>query len=189
MEASVINIHQEVINGCLAGDRAAQYRFYKLYSKAMLNVCYRILNDEDEAKDALQEAFISAFNNFQNYKGQSSIGSWLKRIVVNKALDVIKKRKGIKVELSTNEEEIPDEPSRDEAEVNWEVKKVKDAVRLLPDGFRSVLTMYLIEGYDHKEIAEILNITESTSKSQFNRAKNKLREILKDQDYERQGQA
>lgn len=187
METTVINIHQDVVDGCLAGDRAAQYRFYKLYAKAMLNVCYRILNDEDEAKDALQEVFISAFNNFQHYKGQSTVGSWLKRIAVNKALDMIKKRKGIKVELSENEEDIPDEPSRDEAEVQWEVKKVKEAVRLLPDGFRSVLTMYLIEGYDHKEIAEILNITESTSKSQFNRAKNKLREILKEQEYEKYG--
>jgi RNA polymerase sigma factor (sigma-70 family) len=143
----------------------------------MYNVSYRITGREEDAEDALQEAFISAFKNLESYRGDATFGAWLKRIVVNKAINIVKKRR---------EELMPEYAQLDvaEEEENIEyregltVERVRDAIQQLPDGYRSVLTLYLLEGYDHQEIAEIMSISESTSKSQLNRAKNKLREFL-----------
>ncbi len=143
----------------------------------MYNVGYRITGREEDAEDATQEAFISAFRNLSNYRGDASFGAWLKRIVVNKAINILKKRRY---------ESMPDDERWDVAEDTESVEykeeltvdRVKNAISQLPDGYRAVLTLYLLEGYDHQEIAEILDITESTSKSQLNRAKGKLRELL-----------
>lgn len=144
----------------------------------MYNVCYRITSDEDDASDALQEAFISAFNNLHHYRGDATFGAWLKRIVVNKAINVLKKRRF---------ESLPEDERWDMAEETGDgdveygeltVERVKRAIQQLPEGYRAVLSLYLVEGYDHQEIGEILGVSESTSKSQLNRAKKKLREIL-----------
>jgi len=172
----VQTIHQDLIDRCRAGDRDAHYRIYKLYSKSMYNAAWRITGREDEAEDALQEAFISAFKNLDKYRGDASFGSWLKRIVVNKAINLLKTRKA---------DPWPEHEHFDIAEqTEWveldvlTVEKVKNAIDKLPDGYRSVLSLYLLEGYDHEEIGQILGVSESTSKSQLNRAKSKLREIL-----------
>ena len=93
MESRYQNLHQPIIDRCLAGERQAQYELYKLYSKAMYNTCLRITNDEMEAEDVLQESFVSAFKNLASYKGTASFGSWLKRIVVNNAINLVKKRR------------------------------------------------------------------------------------------------
>lgn len=144
----------------------------------MYNVGYRIVNDADEAKDVLQESFISAFNNLESYRGDAAFGAWLKRIVVNKAINTVRKRRF---------ERLPEADQFDVAEHEqtdmldgfpFTVEKVRKAIEQLPDGYRVVLSLYLLEGYDHAEIAEILGITESTSKSQYNRSKKKLKEIL-----------
>ena len=145
----------------------------------MFNVGYRITRSEEEAEDVLQEAFINAFRNLDSYRGDATFGAWLKRIVVNKAINALNKKK---------HEAIPDDERWDVAEEEppaeygdeLTVERVKRAIEQLPDGYRSVLSLYLLEGYDHQEIAEIMGITESTSKSQLNRAKNKLRELLGD---------
>lgn len=180
MEAQAANIHHDLIDRCRQGDRIAYQRLYKLYSRSMYNVGYRIVNDSDEAEDVLQEAFISAFNNLESYRGDSSFGAWLKRIVINKAINQVNKRKL---------DRLPEDDRWDvmeEAEVDvfegfpFTVESVREAIERLPDGYRSVLSLYLLEGYDHGEIAEILKITESTSKSQFNRAKKKLKELLEE---------
>jgi RNA polymerase sigma factor (sigma-70 family) len=177
LEQQVLNIHGELIERCKLGDRDAHYKLYRLYSRAMYNVAYRIIGREEDAEDALQEAFISGFRNLESYRGDAAFGAWIKRIVVNKAINIVKKRRF---------ESIPDDDrfdvaeSDDSAEYKEEltVERVKSAIAQLPDGYRSVLTLYLLEGYDHQEIAEIMNISESTSKSQLNRAKSKLRELL-----------
>lgn len=177
MDQPGLNIHYELIVRCRAGDRDAQYSLYKLYSKAMYNVGYRITRSEEEAEDVLQEAFINAFRNLDSYRGDASFGAWLKRIVVNKAINALNKRK---------HEAIPDDEQWDVAEEEvpadygdeLTVERVKRGIEQLPDGYRSVLSLYLLEGYDHQEIAEIMNISESTSKSQLNRAKSKLRALL-----------
>lgn len=180
MEAQAAHIHHDLIDRCRKGDRIAYQRLYKLYSRSMYNVGYRIVNDSDEAEDVLQEAFISAFNNLESYRGDSSFGAWLKRIVINKAINQVNKRKL---------DRLPEDDRWDvmeEAEVDvfegfpFTVESVREAIERLPDGYRSVLSLYLLEGYDHGEIAEILKITESTSKSQFNRAKKKLKELLEE---------
>jgi RNA polymerase sigma factor (sigma-70 family) len=177
LNAQAVNIHEELILRCRAGDQEAHFKLYKLYSRAMYNVGYRITGNEADAEDVLQEAFISAFRNLESYRGDASFGSWIKKIVINKAINQLKKRK---MELMPDNEEF-DMPAEDVEESylpQLSVEKVKDAIQQLPDGYRSVLSLYLLEGYDHQEIGEIMGITESTSKSQLNRAKNKLKELL-----------
>lgn len=144
----------------------------------MYNVGFRIVNNTEEAEDVLQDAFISAFNNLGSYRGDSTFGAWLKRIVINKAINYLNKRRPERMP----EDERFDVKEEEEVDVlegfPFTVEKVRAAIEALPDGYRSVLSLYLLEGYDHGEIAEILGITESTSKSQFNRAKKKLKELL-----------
>ncbi len=144
----------------------------------MYNVGFRIVNNSEEAEDVLQDAFISAFNNLERYRGDSTFGAWLKRIVINKAINYLNKKKPERMpeddRWDVREEEVVDELEG----FPFTVEKVRAAIEALPDGYRSVISLYLVEGYDHGEIAEILGITESTSKSQFNRAKKKLKELL-----------
>jgi RNA polymerase sigma-70 factor (ECF subfamily) len=177
LEQDVKNIHYALIERCRAGEREAFYKVYKLYAKAMFNVGFRITGNEDDAEDVLQEAFLSAFRHLDSYREDASFGAWLKKIVVNKAINVLKKKKT---------EMLPDDEKWDVAEPGepveygngLTVEHVKRAMEQLPDGYRAVLSLYLLEGYDHQEIAEIMGITESTSKSQLNRAKNKMQELL-----------
>lgn len=170
-------MHEDLIARCRKGDRDAHYRIYKLYARSMYNVSFRITGREEDAEDALQEAFISAFNNLHSYRGDATFGSWLKRIVVNKSINVLKKRKH---ELMPEDEpwDVVEEEAPAEYKEGLTVDRVKKAIDELPDGYRTVLSLYLLEGYDHQEIAEIMAISESTSKSQLNRAKTKLREKL-----------
>jgi len=177
LEQAALNIHDELITRCKMGDREAHYKLYKLYSKAMYNVGYRITGSTDDAEDVLQESFISAFRNLDNYRGDATFGAWLKRIVVNKAINTLNKKK---------HESLPEDDHFDVAEEEapaeygdaLTVERVRRAIGQLPDGYRTVLSLYLLEGYDHQEIAGIMGINESTSKSQLNRAKKKLREYL-----------
>ena len=176
LEAKYQNIHQDLIDRSIDGDNGATSELYKLYSKAMFNSCLRITNDRDDAEDVLQEAFVSAFRNLRSYRGDSSFGSWLKRIVVNKAINHINKRRLEFTELDAGTE-VYEEHSDNEGDT-FKVERIKEAMSKLPNGYRLVFSMYLFEGYDHQEIGEILNISTSTSKSQFNRAKKKIRELM-----------
>lgn len=144
----------------------------------MFNTALRITGEHADAEDVLQEAFVSAFENLKSYRADAAFGAWLKRIVINKALNHIQKSK--RDLMMVNEEEAVEEPVRaDEPEPQYSVEVVKRGMAELPSGFRSVLSLYLFEGYDHKEISQILNISESTSKTQYKRAKDKLKTILK----------
>lgn len=170
------NIHQDIIDRCCEGDQKAQFQLYKLYYKAMYSVSLRIVNDAMEAEDVMQEVFLSAFKKMKTYKGEVSFGAWLKKIVVNRSLDYLKKRKVQLEEINERTTEMTDYqmPTK---EVNVEV--LKSAIHDLSDGYRVVLSLYLIEGYDHEEISQILGISNSASRTQLLRAKNKLRELLK----------
>jgi RNA polymerase sigma-70 factor (ECF subfamily) len=170
-------MHKELIDRCRRGDRDAHFRLYKLYARAMYNVGYRITGNEEDAEDVLQEAFVSAFRNLERYRGDAAFGAWLKRIVVNKSINVIKKRNST-VMAKEEDFDVPDEEPETEYMPELSVDRVRKCIEMLPDGFRSVLSLYLLEGYDHEEIAGIMGITESTSKSQLNRAKGKLKELL-----------
>ena len=145
----------------------------------MYNICYRIVNDEEEARDVLQEAFIKAFQNLQTFRGESTFGAWLKKIVINQAINSLRKQK-LMYEPLEEIEYRDDTVNIDDDNLILNVERVKNAVQQLPDGFRTVFTLYLIEGYDHSEIGQILGISESTSKTQYIRARNKLKELLKE---------
>ena len=132
-----------------------------------------------EAEDVMQEAFLSAFKKIETYKGEVSFGAWLKKIVVNRSLDYLKKRKVQFEEVNEKTTQISDYQMGTK---DIDVQMIKDAIRELPDGCRVVLSLYLIEGYDHDEISQILEISNSSSRTQLLRAKNKLKVILKDKE-------
>jgi RNA polymerase sigma factor (sigma-70 family) len=161
------------------GDRASQYALYKKYSRAMYNICYRIVNEEEEARDVLQDAFIRAFQNLRSFRGESTFGAWLKKIVINQAINHLRKQKLMYEPLGEADygESVV---NTDDDNIMLNVERVKNALQQLPDGFRTVFSLYLLEGYDHAEIGQILGISESTSKTQYIRAKNKLKELLKE---------
>jgi RNA polymerase sigma factor (sigma-70 family) len=143
----------------------------------MYNVAVRIVNHDAEAQDVLQDAFLDAFQKIDDFRQSSTFGAWLKQIVVNRALNQLRNRK---VQLVDIEEitDIEEEESYDEDSINYDVQRVHHAIQQLPDGFRTVLCLYLLEGYDHEEIAEVMGIAESTSRTQYIRAKKRLLEIL-----------
>ena len=147
----------------------------------MYNIAYRITNNELDAEDVLQESFVSAFRNIESYRGTASIGAWLKRIVINNSITAVKKRKADFVPIEEHGEYSDWQNQQDDDLLYLNVEKIRNAIQLLPDGYRVVFSLYLMEGYDHKEIASILKITESTSKSQYNRSKKKLQKILKEE--------
>jgi RNA polymerase sigma factor (sigma-70 family) len=165
VEAAFRNLHQDLIDGCKIGDQKAQFQVYKLYYKAMYNTSLRIVGDTMEAEDVMQESFLSAFEKIDTYSGMVSFGAWLKKIVINRSLDVLNKRKAVFEDIESHVG-IRDESGDDTAR--------NEAIERLPDGYRVILSLYLLEGYDHDEIAEILSINSSTSRSQLSRAKQKL---------------
>lgn len=148
----------------------------------MFNICHRIVGDREMAEDALQEAFVNAFQNLKSYQGKATFGAWLKRIVVNKAISILRKNR-LEFVLTDELPDVMDDDGMNEGELELKVERVREAIHKLPNGFRVVFSLYLLEGYDHKEIAEILGISESTSKTQYNRAKKKLKELLKEEMY------
>lgn len=145
----------------------------------MYNSSLRIVKDELEAEDIMQEAFLSAFKNISKYKGEVSFGAWLKRIVINRSLDSLKKKK---LEIFPLEDELyklkQEESVYEVEDTKEQIELIKKGIDLLPTGYQIVLNLYLLEGYDHEEIAKVLNVNASTSRSQFLRAKKKLIEIL-----------
>lgn len=165
-----------MIDQCIKGDQNAQFKVYRLYFKSLYNVSLRIVNDEGEAEDIMQESFLKAFRKIDTYRGEVSFGAWLKKIVVNRSLDYLKKRRVKFEEISTGTFYISDD-SEPYAEVD--VEHIKKAIRSLPDNYRTILSLHLIEGYDHEEICQILGISNAASRTQYSRAKSKLRELLK----------
>ena len=173
-----IDKHLPLVEACRRGERKAQYEIYRLYSKSMYNVAVRIVNHDGEAEDVLQDAFLDAFQKIHDFRQTSTFGAWLKQIVVNRALNQLRNRKVQWVDIEEGYE-ICEEESYDEDRVNYDVQRIQHAIQQLPDGFRTVICLYLLEGYDHEEIAEVLGIAESTSRTQYIRAKKRLLEILK----------
>lgn len=157
-------------------------QLYKLYCKAMLLVAHRYVKDRFIAEDVMQEAFVKAFKNIKNYKNEVAFGAWLKRIVINQSIDHLKKNK---LELvAINDEVITKTKEEDwQVESTISVDEIVETINNLKEKYRLVLTLYLLEGYDHQEISEILNITENTSRTQLLRGKKELKEQLKNKSY------
>jgi RNA polymerase sigma-70 factor (ECF subfamily) len=170
-----------IVEKCKQNDRQAQMQLYKQYCDGMLIVALRFMKDTMEAEDIVQEAFIKAFSRLDQYRAEVSFGAWLKRIVVNRCIDVLKSKKQRLVELEEHHLKVVDTKDSDEWLVDDEItiEDVKTAIEELPEKYKYVVMLYLIEGYDHSEISEILNITEVASRTQLSRGKQKLQTLLK----------
>lgn len=175
-------INREIIEKSKLGNLRAQYNLYNKYAKAMYNISYRIMGSTEEAKDMLQDAFAEAFRKINTYRYESAFGAWLKRIVINRCINEIKKRKADlnyfddMTSFNTKEDNDDEIPC-------LSIDSVRKAMESLPQGNRIIFSLYLLEGYDHREIAQILNTSESNSKSQYMRAKRKIKEILTTANY------
>ena len=186
MAAVYQEIHREIIELSKEGNPKAQFQLYKLYSKAMFNICVRMLNNKEEAEDLLQDSFCDVFMKLDTFRYESSFGAWLKRIVINKCINFINRKKADLVFQDQESEVAEKEETVDYRNIEFDVLKIHRAVEQLPDGYRVIFSLYALEGYDHMEISQILNISESTSKSQYLRAKQKIRELLKNNQDDRQ---
>ena len=169
--------HRDIVDACRRGNRQAQFELYRLYSKAMYNICLRMVKNEWDAEDLLQNSFVDVFSKLHTFRHQSSIGAWIKRIIINNCINFLKKRRIEFQEMDDSLSPAEENPQSSNSPI-YSVEAIKEAIYQLPDGYRVVFTLYSMEGYDHQEIAEILNISVATSKSQYSRAKKKLREML-----------
>ncbi len=167
----------ELVEACRRGTRKAQFELYRQYSKAMYNTCLRMLHNVQDAEDILQQSFVDVFSKLHTFKGQSTIGVWIKRIVINNCINFLKKRRLKLVPLEDWQGNSAEEPE-ELILARTDVADIKAAIQKLPDGYRIVFNLYLLEGYDHQEIADILEVSVATSKSQYSRAKKKLRQLL-----------
>ena len=180
MEPTVKNIHEDLIRGCQVNERKAQFQIYKLYYKAMFNTAIRIVNDSARAEDIMQEAFLEAFRQIDNYRGDASFGTWLKKIVINKSIDEIRKAKDV-ISIDEADVEVADMNNEEENYIqvlSTRVEEIRKAIHALPDSYRIILTLYLLEGYDHEEIAQILGISYNLSRTRYSRARKKLLEFI-----------
>jgi RNA polymerase sigma-70 factor (ECF subfamily) len=170
------NIHYDLIARCKRGDRRAQQSLYELYVKAMYNTALRILENGDDAKDILQESFTDMFMKLDGFRMESSFGAWFKRIVVNKSLNHLRKKRMV----FHDTDEIADvaDEYEDSAPFDYDINDVKRAVKDLPEGYKLVFNLYMFENFSHREIASEMGISEATSKSQLSRARKKLRELV-----------
>jgi len=168
---------EAILLGCLKNDATAQRELYKRYSPRMLSVCYRYSHNREDAEDMLQEGFIKVFSQIHTFQGKGAFEGWIRRVIVHTCINILKKNKKFNESVDIihasgvqiREESIPS---------IIQAKQVVDCIRLLPIGYRTVLNLYAIEGYNHKEIAEMLDIEESTSRSQYTRARAMLEDIL-----------
>nr|WP_317166965.1 RNA polymerase sigma factor [Winogradskyella ursingii] len=177
-----INTFQiHIVEKCKQNDRQAQMQLYNQYCDGMLIVASRFIKNTMEAEDIVQEAFIKAFSKLEQYRAEVSFGAWLKRIVINNCLDVLKAKRQREIELEEHHLNVVDADYESGWTVEDEVSidEVKVAIEQLPEKYKYVVMLYLVEGYDHQEISEILDITEVASRTQLSRGKQKLKNKLK----------
>lgn len=177
METDIRFTHKSLVEQCKAGHSSSQYKLYSCYVDAMYNVGLRFLGNKEDAEDIVQDSFVDAFKNLNNFKYESSFGAWLKRIVINKSINHLKAKRIPIVPMDSHDFYL----SNDEEKLEFDIvdlKKVKVGIAQLPHGYKQIINLYLIEGYDHVEIAEILGISTNTSKSQYHRAKKKLIDLI-----------
>lgn len=170
-------IDQTLITGCIHNDPASQRELYNRFSPKMLSVCYRFAQSKEDAEDMLQEGFIKVFTQMHTFRNQGAFEGWIRRIIVHTCINFLKKHKKFSESLdisyannvNVKEETIPSV---------MQAKQIIECIRLLPMGYKTVLNLYAIEGFSHKEIGQLLDIGESTSRSQYTRAKAMLEQIL-----------
>ncbi|HMC84709.1 MAG TPA: sigma-70 family RNA polymerase sigma factor [Chitinophagaceae bacterium] len=168
---------EAILKGCLRNDAVAQKELYNRYSPKMLAVCYRFAHNREDAEDMLQEGFIKVFSQIHTFRNQGAFEGWIRRIIVHTCINNLKKNRKFNesvdlihaTAMQVREESVPS---------IVQAKQVVECIRILPIGYRTVLNLYAIEGYSHREIGSMLDIEESTSRSQYTRAKQMLEDIL-----------
>jgi len=169
----------DIIEKCKQNNRKAQMQLYNQYCSGMYIVAKRFVKDDMDAEDVLQDAFIKAFSKLHQFKNEVTFGAWLKRIVINKCIDFLKSKKQQLVDLEERHLKVVDtDNDKWLVEDTITIDEVKEAINKLTDKYKYVITLYLIEGYDHQEISEILDISEVTSRTQLSRGKVKLQKLL-----------
>ena len=174
---------EELIKGCLKGDRTSQKQLYDIHASRMYAVCYRYVKDSMQAQDILITAFMKVFEKIGQFKSEGSFAGWIRRIMVNESLSYLRRQRSMYVE--TDLEEADRHPDYENLSDHLEAEDLLNMIAELPPGYRIVFNMYAIDGYSHKEIAEHLGISENTSKSQLSRARTYLQKMLADQEWSR----
>lgn len=176
MKIVQLNSENQILKQCQKGDRQAQMTLYKKYARAMYQVSRNIIKDEMRAEEAMQDAFLASFERLEEFKGEVTFGAWLKKIVINKSLDYLKKDKMYEKTSSSDDLELME--TEEEIDLTEKIESVKMAMDELPENYRIILSLYYLEGYDYEEISEILDVSYANSRVMLNRAKNKLVTLL-----------
>lgn len=177
---------KEIVNGCVRNDRKCQKVIFEMYYGKMMSACLRYISDKDEAQDILQEGFIKVFNNIAKFDFNGSLEGWVRRIIVNTAIDHIRKKKKDIFQVTDHEFIINnynnegDETEDENIYANLKTTEIMDAIKQLSPAYRTVFSMYVIDGFSHQQIADLLNINIGTSKSNLAKARMNLQKILKD---------
>lgn len=164
----------DLIQGCIKGKKRAQEQMYKLYAPKMFSICMRYIKAQENAEECLSNGFIKIFDKIETKRQESSLEGWIRKIIVNECLQFIRKQKSDYLYL----DELNKEPFNEDIEPDIDTHTIFEAVRMLPSGYRTIFNLYAIENYKHIEIAEQLNISINTSKSQYSKAKKMLQGIL-----------
>jgi RNA polymerase sigma factor (sigma-70 family) len=182
MNAFIHMSDEEIIKSCISGETRAQKLLFDRYSRRMMGICLRYAQGREEAEDMLQDGWIKVFRNLNSFRFEGSAEGWIKRIMVNTCLDNLRKTKKMfnQVEIEAVQEILPVETGTSSADILSEKDLLKMIHQLSP-GYRTVFNLFAIEGYSHKEIADMLSITESTSKSQYSRARVQLQKMFQEE--------
>jgi RNA polymerase sigma-70 factor (ECF subfamily) len=171
-------IHKDIILSAQSGDRMAYKKLYNLYAKSMYNICFRMTERYEIAEDVLQESFLDVFQNIGKFDFRVTFGAWVKRIVINNCINELKKKSSNLTFLEEINIDIEETIEDEQHEPTLTIEKVTKAMMKIPEGTRTIFSLYLLEGYDHEEIAEILKISVSTSKTQYMKAKQRIKTII-----------
>lgn len=176
-------LDEELIEGCKRSERDAQVGIYQKYARSVYNTCFRITGNAADAEDILQESFIEAFKKIESYRGEGAFGGWLCRIAVNNAINHLRKCRN-ETSLEETFVDVADD-NIDDAEISenifCRIEEIRKAINLLPAGYRVIISLHLLEGYDHREIAEIIGATYGNVRTRYSRAKQRLLQIIVEQ--------
>ncbi|WP_090393372.1 RNA polymerase sigma factor [Niabella drilacis] len=183
MDQTIEIARDEQVELCKKGDNSAYFSVYERYAKPMLNSSMRVLNNIADAEDMVQEAFIDAFNNLESFTYKSSFEAWLRRIVINKSISLLRKRKitWADIDLSDAAADAPEETPEDQFE--FDLQRVKAAIRELPENYRVIFNLFVIDELKQDEIASLLNISHNNVRTIYHRAKKKVLDILNSKDH------
>jgi RNA polymerase sigma-70 factor (ECF subfamily) len=174
---------RQLIKSCLAGEASAQQALYEAFAGQMLGVCYRYTKSMDDAQDVLQDGFINVFRSLHQYKMEGELAAWIRKIMVNAALNYLKRKKRYQADMLLMDEHM--HPIADDNPIiDMSAKELAQLIRQLPSGYQAVFNLHAVEGYSHVEIAQMLGINEGTSRSQYLRARNLLVTWIKKYDYD-----